>query len=339
MSKFLKFWGTRGSCPVSGPEYAKFGGNTSCVEIRYGEAHLIIDAGTGIRPLGVEMLYRAQEGFVNFGSASHSKIDPNEEDHSRIGKADEEGRFCKGAASQNSHNLTERGINTLKPFHLILSHTHWDHVIGFPFFEPLYSPDSEITIWSPSKSEEGCSQIFDDLMSEKFFPIQLSELRAKLHFYCIDENTPIRIGPLTIHSHRAHHPSTTYCLKITTPHQTIGYASDNEMFKNYHGDLMHAPADDDLVPFFTGCDLLIHEAQYFLEEYLQKVGWGHSSVSNAAALVQKAHIKRWLVTHHDPKHTDDELHSLASLSQRLLTENKIPCRSEWIGDGHIVFLD
>jgi ribonuclease BN (tRNA processing enzyme) len=285
MSKFLKFWGTRGSCPVSGPPYAKFGGNTSCVEIRYGEAHLILDAGTGIRPLGVEML-------------------------------------------KDAH-----------PVHLILSHTHWDHVIGFPFFEPLYSPDSEITIWSPSKSEEGCSQIFDDLMSEKFFPIQLSELRAKLHFFCIDEKQPIRIGPLTVHSRRAHHPSTTYCLKITTPHQTIGYASDNEMFKNYHGDLMHAPADDSIVPFFTGCDLLIHEAQYFLEEYLQKVGWGHSSVSNAAALVHKARIKRWLVTHHDPKHTDDELHSLAALSQRLLTENKIPCRSEWVADGHTVFLD
>jgi phosphoribosyl 1,2-cyclic phosphodiesterase len=283
MSKFLKFWGTRGSCPVSGPEYAKFGGNTSCIEISYGDAHLILDAGTGIRPLGEELLKK---------------------------------------------------YNT---FHLILSHTHWDHVIGFPFFEPLYSPGSEITIWSPSE-DKNCRQIFDHLMKEDFFPVQISELKAKLHFFCIDDKKPISIGPLTIHCHPAHHTSLTYCFKIETPHQTIGYASDNEMCKDYHGDLMHAPVDEDLVQFFNGCDLLIHEAQYFLEEYLQKVGWGHSSVSNAAALVHKAKIKRWLVIHHDPKHTDTDLDCLAALSQRLLNENKIPCCSEWIGDGHVVFL-
>jgi phosphoribosyl 1,2-cyclic phosphodiesterase len=284
MLKYLKFWGTRGSCPVSGPQYTKFGGNTSCAEIQYGEAHLIIDAGTGIRPLGEELLKKP------------------------------------------------------KPFHLLLSHTHWDHVIGFPFFEPLYSSDSEITIWAPPEGKKSCRQIFDDLMSVEFFPVRLSDVKAKLHFCSIEENTPIQIGPLTIHFRRAHHPSTAYCFKIQTPHQTIGYASDNEMFKNYHGDLMHAPEDPSLVQFFSGCDLLIHEAQYFPKEYRQKSGWGHSSVSNTVALVQKTNIHRWLAIHHDPKHTDDDLLRLAVLSQQLLDENTIPCRSEWIGDGHVVSL-
>jgi phosphoribosyl 1,2-cyclic phosphodiesterase len=284
MSKYLKFWGTRGSCAVSGPQYAKFGGNTSCLEVCYGQAHLIIDAGTGIRPLGEELMQR------------------------------------------------------LRPLHLILSHTHWDHVIGFPFFEPLYSPVSEITIWSPSEDTKSCREIFHNLLRFEFFPVQLNELQAKLHFLTIQENTPIQIEPLTIHFHRAHHPSTTYCFKIQTPHQTIGYASDNELFKDYHGDLAHAPEDFGLVEFFTGCDLLIHEAQYFPEEYLQKVRWGHSSASNTAALVQKAKIRHWMVVHHDPKHTDDDLHRLATLSQQLLDDHKIPCRSEWIGDGHVVSL-
>lgn len=280
MSKYLKFWGTRGSCPVSGLEYSKFGGNTSCLELCYGDEYLIIDAGTGIRPLGMELLEKK------------------------------------------------------RPLHLILTHAHWDHVIGFPFFEPLYSPDSEITIWSPSENNKSCRQIFDNLMRAEFFPVQLTELKAKLHFFSIDEKKPIRTGPLIIHFHQTHHPSATYCLKIETPHQTIGYASDNEMFQDYHGDLMHAPLDADLIEFFTGCDLLIHEAQYFPEEYLKKVGWGHSSVSNAIALIQKAKIREWLVIHHDPKHTDEDLDRLAALAQRLLEDHKIPCRSEWIGDGY-----
>ena len=284
MSKYLKFWGTRGSCPVSGKEYAKFGGNTSCLELRYDDAHFIIDAGTGIRPLGEELL------------------------------------------------------KSKSPIQVFLSHTHWDHVIGFPFFSPLYSPEAEITIWSPSENHQSCRQVFDDLLSDKFFPVKLDELKAKLHFRCIDEKEQVKIGPTILHFHEVHHPSIAYCFKIQTPHQTIGYASDNEMFKGYHGDLKHAPEDPELVRFFTGCDLLIHEAQYSSEEYRQKVGWGHSSVLNAAVLIKRAKISRWLVVHHDPKHTDDDLMRLQTLSQKILDENGIPCRSEWIGDGHVVSL-
>lgn len=282
MPMYLKFWGTRGSCPVSGPQYAKFGGNTSCLEVRYGKQHLIIDAGTGIRPLGEELL-----------------------------------------------NLNE-------PFHLLLSHTHWDHINGFPFFEPLYSANSEIKIWSPSEKEKSCRQVFDTLLREEFFPVSLDELKAKLHFFPIDEKAPIHIGPLTIHFHKTHHPSSAFCFKIQTPRQTIGYATDNEIFKGYHGEIASAPKDVSLAQFFTGCDLLIHEAQYFPEEYRQKEGWGHSSLPNAIALIQQAKIKHWMIVHHDPKHTDEDLYRLAALAQKLLEANQIPCKSEWIGDGHIV---
>lgn len=284
MSKYLKFWGTRGSCPVSGREYSKFGGNTSCLEIRYNEARLIIDAGTGIRPLG-EMLLKEKEAH-----------------------------------------------------HIFLSHTHWDHVIGFPFFAPLYSKDSEIEIWSHSQNKEDCQKIFERLLSDEFFPVRLDEVRAKLSFRSAKESKPVQIGPLTLHFHPTHHPSPTCCFKIETPHQMIGYASDNEMFKGYHGDLLKAPDDPDLVSFFSGCDLLIHEAQYFPEEYVEKVGWGHSSVANAIGLIEKTKISKWLVIHHDPKHTDEDLFALAALSERLLSINKIPCQSEWIGDGYVISL-
>ncbi len=88
--------------------------------------------------------------------------------------------------------------------------------------------------------------------------------------------------------------------------------------------------------FFRGCDILIHEAQYFPEEYPKKVGWGHSSVNNAIALINKAKIGHWLVVHHDPKHTDDDLFRLAALSQKLINDNKISCHAEWIGDGYVL---
>lgn len=282
MAMYLKFWGTRGSCPVSGPQYAKFGGNTSCLEVSYGKAHLIIDAGTGIRPLGEELLKQKE------------------------------------------------------PFHLLLSHTHWDHVNGFPFFEPLYSVHSEIRIWSPSENQKSGRQIFDHLLSNDFFPVRLDELKAKLHFFSIHEKEPLKIGPLTVHFHKTDHPSSAYCFKIQTPRQTIGYATDNELCKGYHGELASAPKNLSLIQFFSGCDFLIHEAQYSPEEYRQKEGWGHSSVTNAIAFIQQAKISRWMVVHHDPKHTDDDLYRLASESQTLLETNKIPCQSEWIGDGHVV---
>jgi phosphoribosyl 1,2-cyclic phosphodiesterase len=282
-SKYLKFWGTRGSCPVSGAEYRKFGGNTSCLEICYNETRLIIDAGTGIRPLGEALLKESK-----------------------------------------------------KHHHLFLSHTHWDHLIGFPFFAPLYSPDSKITIWSYFPEQNACQKTFETLLSADFFPVHLDQVKAKLEFQSSQTSQPIQIGPLTLHVHPAHHPSPTCCFKIQTPHETIGYASDNELFKGYHGDLNKAPDDPGLVQFFSGCDLLVHEAQYFSEEYIEKIGWGHSSVSNTAALLKKTNIHKWLVIHHDPKHTDEDLFALAALSERLLSTHKIRCQSEWIGDGHIV---
>jgi len=281
MSKYLKFWGTRGSCPVSGGEFAEFGGNTSCLEVSYEGSHFIIDAGTGIRPLGAEILKKR------------------------------------------------------KKILLILSHTHWDHVMGFPFFAPLYDKDSEIDIWSPSENKKSCKVIFGELMSAEFFPVGLEQLKAKIQFHSIEFETPIRVGPLTIHFYRAHHPSLAYAFKIETPHQTIGYASDNEMCKGYHGDLSHAPEDPGLVSFFSKIDFLIHEAQYFPEEYRKKVGWGHSSTLNAISLIQKTRVRKWLVVHHDPQHTDADLHRLAQYTQKTLQENRIPCEAQWIGDGRV----
>lgn len=287
MSKrFLKFWGTRGSCSVSGPEYAKFGGNSCTLEIAYDDAYVIIDAGTGIRALGNLLMQK-----------KHRKID------------------------------------------IILTHTHWDHIIGFPFFEPIYETGTHLTIWSPSLSGRTCKQLFSDLLAIEFFPVRLEEVKSTLEFKTIQQKTPISFGPITLDFHMTNHPGLAYAVKIKTPQQTIGYITDNELLQGYHGEPNEVPAEllephQGLIDFFKGCDLLIHEAQYLPEEYLDKVGWGHSSVLNAIAFINQTKPKHWGVVHHDPKHTDKDLEHLIQF-----TKEKSPaCPGEWIPDGHVIEL-
>ena len=269
MSNYLKFWGTRGTCAVSGSQYAYFGGNTSCLEVRYDKTHILIDAGTGVRPAGASFL---EEGIL--------KID------------------------------------------LFLSHFHLDHIIGFPYFELLYEPNAEITLWTPKSRGRSSQEILQDLFSPEFFPITLKEIKARIHHKTIEENKPVKLGPLTLDFHRTHHPGVTLCFKIQTPHETIGYVTDNEAL----------PGHTKLIDFLKGCDVLVHEAQYFPEEYLKKAKWGHSSALNAAAFVEKIGSPKWLVVHHDPKHIDLDLERLFKLTQKALPNTHV----EWVFDSYIL---
>jgi ribonuclease BN (tRNA processing enzyme) len=224
---------------------------------------------------------------------------------------------------------------------LFLSHTHWDHIIGFPFFEPLYERGAKITIWSPAGAGRTCKELFHELLATEFFPVRLDELLAQLEFRTAHQKTPVSVAPLLVDFHNTNHPGISHCFKITTPHQTIGCITDNEMLQGYHGSLEEISPDllqphESLIDFFQNCDLLIHEAQYFPEEYLKKEGWGHSSVQNVIAFIERVRPKEWLVVHHDPKHTDDDLDRLASYAQQRIEERKIPCKVKWLPDNHVI---
>lgn len=271
MKKYLKFWGTRGSCSVSGSEYLHFGGNTCCLEIRYENTLIIIDAGTGIRPLGDTI-------------------------------------------------LKEKDIN------IFLSHMHWDHIIGFPFFEPLYRKDTKITIWSPHQEATRSQRtLFDELLAPEFFPVHFDEVQAQLEFRTIEEKKQVEIGPIKLDFHVTNHPSLTFCFKIITPLETIGYVTDNDV------DL---DTQQSFVNFHKGCNYFVHEAQYTHEEYLHKEGWGHSSLTNVLKLVEQVQPAHWIVTHHDPSHTDSNLIALENSAK----SHKVNCPVEWIQDGHVLHL-
>ncbi|HEY2810236.1 MAG TPA: response regulator [Rhabdochlamydiaceae bacterium] len=286
-SSYLRFWGTRGSNPVSGPDYVRFGGNTSCLEVRCKEDLVIFDAGTGIRPLG---------------------------------------------------NLFSE--KPPKSIHLILSHFHFDHLYGFPFFGPIYNPNCQVHIWTPIGYEKSAREIFSEMLTYTLFPVRLDDMQAKVTFHDIQEGVPFSVGNISINSHYAYHPGATLCFKIQCGKTVFGYVTDNEFLMGYHGTPRAITKNHRLLDgyqsqlkFFKGCDLLIHEAQYTSAEYLTKVGWGHSSVSNAAALINLIDVKDWIITHHDPKHSDTDLFKKTQLQFDILDDLDVECRTRMAFDG------
>ncbi|OHE76249.1 MAG: hypothetical protein A3F67_11615 [Verrucomicrobia bacterium RIFCSPHIGHO2_12_FULL_41_10] len=285
--RFLKFWGTRGSCPVSGPQFSKFGGNTACLEIRYDKCHFIIDAGTGILPLGVELDRNPQEKIQIF-----------------------------------------------------LGHPHLDHLIGFPFFEPAFRKDQEIAFWLPAKTEKNGKDLLTQFLAPEIFPGGFEQIKALLRFFPAFEEIPVQMEDVTLHFCQVCHPGITYGFKIVTPNETIGYVTDHEFLKGYFGPFHEIPPsllakEEKVISFFRGVDLLIHEAQFSAQEYQEKKGWGHSSLSNVLALIKAAQIKKWFVVHHDPKHTDADLEHCEEIAKKMLFEAGLPCEVQWIPDGYV----
>lgn len=290
---YIKFWGTRGSSATSGGEYSKFGGNTSCMELKYGKDRIIFDSGTGIRPLGEKLI---------------------EDRHFDI--------------------------------HLFISHTHQDHVIGFPFFMPLYFEETYMSIYSPIGFEKHTKDLFTDMLAYSFFPVRLEQMHANLKFVDICDGDSIQIGQLKIEMCYTYHPGATVGFKITTPKKKIAYITDNEFLAGYHGHpneihLDHPALENylDLIKFLSDCDLVIHEAQYFPKEYLARIGWGHSSMTNASILFKFLKCPIWIVPHHDPRHTDNDLNYKAELHRKILHDADILTHIRYAYDGMIIPLE
>jgi len=287
---YIRFWGTRGSSPVAGAEYVRYGGNSPCLEVRSGDDLIIIDAGTGIRPLGEEL---AKDG--------------------------------------------------IRHVHLFLGHTHWDHIIGFPFFPPLYNQNCKIDIWAPVGYDKSIRSIFVEMLTYAYFPVRLEDIHAKITFRELRDSQTIQVGKLRLHTHYAFHPGSTLCFKIETGNTTVGYVTDNEMLLGFHGHPNAIEFNDprldphrSLIEFMKNVDILVHEAQYDSFEYLDKAGWGHSSISNASVLIKYCQPKEWIVTHHDPCHTDKDLHEKREVHSDVLADCHVSCNVRMAFDGFML---
>lgn len=243
----IKFWGVRGSTPTPQPENLRYGGNTSCVEVRIKDALYIFDCGTGFRSLGQQLRQEFQGRPVSA--------------------------------------------------HVFVSHFHWDHIQGIPFFGPLYDTgDNHFSFHSSSRSRS-LKKVMEEQMAAPYFPVPMSEMKGVRDFYEIDEGKVV-LGDVTIQTAWLNHPQGCMGFRLETKEGVVVYATDNEP-----GD---AQFDKSVRKLAAGADLLIYDAQYLPEEYqARKRGWGHSHWREAINVVMESGAKELVLFHHDPDHDDN----------------------------------
>jgi phosphoribosyl 1,2-cyclic phosphodiesterase len=279
----LRFWGVRGSIPAPGLETARYGGNTSCLTLEFPSADdpakqtlFILDAGTGIRSLGLSLL------------------------------------------RQKRVPLTA---------HLFLSHTHWDHIQGFPFFAPAFIPGNRILVHGGVGSDGELATVLTGQMLHRYFPVSLSELGSEISFQHTDEGT-YEIAGARIHVDDLHHPGTTVGYRFDIGGRSIAYCTDTEPVDVKPGiepaALRALPLDPNVLGLSRNADVLIHDAQYTDAEYPPKVGWGHSPLSFVIRTALAARVKRLILFHHDPMRLDEHLDAFLAEARALVLELAAP---------------
>ncbi|MDZ7808319.1 MAG: MBL fold metallo-hydrolase [Gracilimonas sp.] len=259
----IKFWGVRGSTPCANAENMRYGGNTSCVQIKIpGEdALMVFDSGTGFRNLGNEL---------------------------------------------NSNGNGHKG-------RVFITHPHWDHLQGFPFFKPFYDSDNCFRIYMPPNGDMGCEEILQGHMSKTFFPVSMDMLEADINCVTTDP-APIDFGTYQVEYMWAVHTVPTAIYKLTVGEITIVYAPDNEIMLGNRKDVIDFR--EEFVEFIQGADILMHDSQYNSEEYKDRIGWGHSAWEVVVELAEKANVKRLCLIHHDPDKDDDILDEVNTKIQK-----------------------
>ncbi len=202
-----------------------------------------------------------------------------------------------------------------KRIDILLTHLHLDHILGIGFFQPLFDPAMEIHIWGPSSSNHSLRSRLTRYLSPPLFPVLIRNLPCRLSFHEVD-NSEFAIGPFTIQSEYVIHPGPTVGFRVAGQQSVFAYIPDHEPALGRTG-MLNDPKWISGISLAAGADLLLHDAQYSLEEYPGKKGWGHSSMDDALRFASMAKVKNLLLAHHDPGHTDLQLNEMfAALHQR-----------------------
>jgi len=279
----IKFWGVRGSIPIPGKSTVRYGGNTSCVEVRADGEIIILDAGSGIRLLGLAL-------DKEFGS--------------------------------RSMKLT-----------LLITHTHWDHIQGLPFFSPAYNQKNLIRVLGYEGARAGLATILASQMETPFFPVSLRELPSHLAIEELRE-MEFQIGKVQVRSKFANHPGICVGYRLFTSSGSIAFFPDNEPYEQLKLQLAsrdgiseHEARDfaaverAKMVEFLQDCDVAILDAQYTDDEYAKHIGWGHSSLSSVVSLALDADVHKLLLFHHDPSHDDQMVDKMAECARALVRKS------------------
>jgi phosphoribosyl 1,2-cyclic phosphodiesterase len=197
--------------------------------------------------------------------------------------------------------------------HLFLSHTHWDHIQGLPFFMPSYYKDTKLTIYGSPRKERFLASILKEQMDYEYFPVSMSAFPSDISIQEMREEN-IRIGPLTIEwQEQIFHPGGSVRYRITLNGKKVIYATDVEldnMFNNIRENEDNRALAQEFISFISNADLLIADAQYTRDEYYDKVGWGHTSIPVLLDIAFKSQVKQLAIFHHDPQHSDKFLDEL-----------------------------
>jgi phosphoribosyl 1,2-cyclic phosphodiesterase/CheY-like chemotaxis protein len=296
----LKFWGVRGSIPVPGPSTIRYGGNTTCVEVRTDGEIIILDAGSGIRELGLAL--------------------EKEFDGAPI-------------------NLT-----------LLLTHTHWDHIQGLPFFLPAYKAKNSLRVLGFEGARAGLATILAAQMEVPFFPVSWKDLPGTIKIQEL-KRMKFSIGKVKVHARFLNHPGICAGYRLFTKEGSIAFLPDNEPFeplklKLAERDGTHphraraqaAVARSKLVDFLKEADVLILDTQYTDEKYQEHVGWGHGALSRVVSLALEARVKKLFLFHHDPTHDDQKIDEMLERARLLVLESGRPLEVEAAREGAEVWL-
>ncbi len=261
----FRFWGTRGSIPTPGPDTVKYGGNTSCVEVNAGGRLIIMDAGTGMRLLGLDLL----------GRPGHPK-----------------------------------------EFDILISHTHWDHIQGFPYFAPAFIKGYKLRIYGCQGTGNRIEKVLSQQMDDDYFPLSFMELSADIKFTDIMKG-PFAIGDAKVDFTFLNHPGLALGYSIECDGRKLVYCPDMEPFRhnvlsddtevNLSIEDYVANLDGKVVEFVRGADCLLVDGTFTEEEYASKPGWGHSSYLDSVRLAVEAGVGKVYLIHQDPSHTDEFL--------------------------------
>jgi len=289
----IKFWGVRGSIPTPGPTTLEYGGNTSCIEVRAGDQIVILDAGTGLRLLGRELL-------AEFG--------------------------------ERPMNLT-----------LLLTHTHWDHIQGLPFFLPVYQPNNQLRILGYEGARSGLQSVLSSQMESPFFPIGLNEVPANIKIEELKE-WEFELGSVRARACYACHPGVCVGYRLDVAGRSIAFFPDNELQHDSHppSELitkrMRRSAgcqngEQKLAEFVRGVDVLVMDSQYDAEEYEQHIGWGHGCVDKVVALAIEAGARHLYLFHHDPNHDDAKITEMLTHARKLAATKSNTLRVDAAREG------
>jgi CheY-like chemotaxis protein len=228
---------------------------------------------------------------------------------------------CGTGASGLGRELAASGVQHGS---VLISHTHWDHIQGIPFFGPLFIPGNEWDIFGPGASGDGMQSVLRGQMERTYFPVRLDQLSAAINYHDLDEGT-FEIGEVTVRTRYLNHTAVTLGYRLEVGGVSIVYSSDHEPHSPLQADpappsrgtdpvVVHAE-DEKHAEFLADADLVIHDTQYTAREYEAKMGWGHSTVEYAVDLAVAAGVKRLVLFHHDPLRSDDLVDDLVSASR------------------------